>query len=151
MWTLKSVLPLALEHNFQEDSHPLSSSQIQAHIQETSVSLALSSCFSEHFIFFASPTSDSFAEVLSWTQHSRDQQSTSKWVSMTSLHKHTWWGTEMYAVLQTPLYWENPSTVDMANVRLAGCTLWPQVINFYHEIFFIVHLFLAKSKAGSCK
>lgn len=60
--------------------------------------------------------------------------------SMTRLHKHTWWGTQMQAVLQTPLHWENTRTVDMTDVRLAACTVWSQVINFYHEIFFIVHL-----------
>lgn len=127
---------------------PLSSSQIQARTQETSVSLTQSSCFSEFDLSCSllvllqvillqkcCPKHGTLGLAICFLQSG---------ASMTSLHKHTWWGTEMQAVLQTPLHRENTSTVDMTNVRLAGCTLWSQVINLYHEIFFIVYLYLTK-------
>lgn len=63
---------------------------------------------------------------------------------MPSLHGRTWRGAEVQTILQTPLHGEDTSTVDMTNVRAAGCTLCSQVINFYHEIFLIEHLQLVK-------
>lgn len=65
-------------------------------------------------------------------------------MSRRRLHRRTWWGAEVQPVLQAPLHRENAGAVDVTNVALAGRTLGSQVIDFYHEIFVIVHLESAK-------